>query len=195
MLCGAGEGLSISGTLGARMTGDAARNVVRGPRPLAGLLLGLAIYTTGCEGPPARAPNPTRPLEERRAVELILNAFQEENDRGVTGRTITLAGGKLLSVDVGASGKRYGVAYVTGNERRALGLAVPAPQPGTEDALHLIRGTQGDADARILVLQDTDYLYDDQVGDDHEATVVTAESKLDRDVRDFLVRAHAEKWP
>ena len=125
----------------------------------------------------------------------MLNAFFEENDRGVTGRTLALAGGKLLQVDVGAVGKRYGVAYVTANERHALGLAVPAPQPGMEDALHLIRGTQADADARILVLQDTDYLYDDQVGEEHEETRVTAESKLDRDVRDFLVRAHAEKWP
>jgi hypothetical protein len=139
--------------------------------------------------------NPTRPLEERRAVELILNAFVEENDRGVTGRAIALAGGKLLQVDVGAVGKKYGVAYVSANERHSLGLAVPTVQPGTEDALHLIRGTQADTDSRILVLQDTDYMYDDQVGEEHEATVLTAEGKLDRDVRDFLVRAHAEKWP
>lgn len=163
--------------------------------PGAWFRMALVLASTGCASAPPHVPNPTRPLEERRAVEIILNAFFEENDRGVTGRTIALAGGKLLQVDVGAVGKRYGVAYVTANERHALGLAVPAPQPGMEDALHLIRGTQADADARILVLQDTDYLYDDQVGEEHEETVVTAESKLDRDVRDFLVRAHAEKWP
>jgi len=177
------------------MTARRPRNPARGILPVAWFRMGLLLATTGCESPPPHVPNPTRPLEERRAVEIILNSFVEENDRGVTGRTITLAGGKFLQVDVGAVGKRYGVAYVTANERRALGLAVPSPQPGMEDALHLIRGTQGDADARILVLQDTDYLYDDQVGEEHEETVVTAENKLDRDVRDFLVRAHAEKWP
>jgi hypothetical protein len=163
--------------------------------PAAWLRVALVLATTACQSPPPHVPNPTRPLEERRAVEIILNAFFEENDRAVTGRTIALAGGKVLQVDVGAVGKKYGVAYVTANERHTLGLAIPPVQPGTEDALHLMRGTMGDAEARILVVQDTDYLYDDQVGEDHEATRVTAEGKLDRDVRDFLVRAHAEKWP
>jgi hypothetical protein len=163
--------------------------------PGAWFRLGLVLLTAGCGSPPPHAPNPTRPLDERRAVEIMLTAFREEGDGGVTGRSIALAAGKRLQVDVGATGKKYGVAYVTANERRALGLAVPAPQPGMEDALHLVRGTQNDADARILVLQDTDYLYDDEIGDEHEATVLTAEGKLDRDVRDFIVRAHAEKWP
>ena len=157
--------------------------------------LGLVVATMGCESPPPRAANPTRPLDERRAVEIILTAFSEEQDRGVTGRSIALAAGKQLQVDVTAAGKHYGVAYVTANERRVLGLAVPPVQPGMEDALHLVRGTRSDADARILLLQDTDYLYDDQVGENHEATVLTAEGKLERDVRDFVVRAHAEKWP
>jgi hypothetical protein len=153
------------------------------------------LLAVACGSPPPHAPNPTRPLDERRAVEIILTAFREENDRGLTGRSIALASGKELQVDVSAAGKKYGVAYVTANERRALGLSVPVVQPGMEDALHLVRGTRGDSDARILVLQDTDYLYDDQVGEDHEATVLTAEGKLDRDVRDFIVRARAEKWP
>jgi hypothetical protein len=177
------------------MKAEGPRSAARGTLPVAWLRVALVLACTACESPPPHVPNPTRPLEERRAVEIILNAFVEENDRGVTGRAISLAGGKQLQVDVGAAGKKYGVAFVTANERHALGLAVPTPPPGTEDALHLMRGTMADSEARILVLQDTDYLYDDQVGEDHEATVVTAESKLDRDVRDFLVRAHAEKWP
>lgn len=128
-------------------------------------------------------------------MEIILNAFRAERDRGVTGRTIGVTGGKSLEVDVSASGKKYGVAYITGNERRELGTAIPMPQPGMEDALHLVRGTGADNDAKILVLHDTNYLYDDQIGEGHEATVLTAENKLERDVRDFIVRAHAEKWP
>jgi hypothetical protein len=159
------------------------------------LLASVAMVLVSCGGPPPRAPNPTRPLDERRAVEIILEAFRAEHDRGVTGRTIQLAGGKPLEVDVSAAGKKYGVAYVTANERHALGDAIPMPEPGMEDALHLVRGTRDDGDARILVLHDLNYLYDDQVGEEHEQTVVTAENKLERDVRDFIVRAHAEKWP
>jgi hypothetical protein len=128
-------------------------------------------------------------------VEIVLSAFRAEHDRGVTGRTVRLPAGKMLEVDVTASGHKYGVAYVTANERHALGTAVPTPQPGMEDALHLVRGAGDDGDAKILVLHDTNYLYDDQVGEEHEATIVTAENKLERDVRDFVVRAHAEKWP
>ena len=36
---------------------------------------------------------------------------------------------------------------------------------------------------------------DPRVGEAHEASSLTAELKLKRDVHDFLVRAHAEKWP
>ena len=165
-------------------------------KPVAWLPFALsALVAAACSTPPPRAPNPTRPLDERRAVEIILTAFREEHDRGVTGRGITLFGGKSLEVDVTAAGKQYGVAYITANERHALGSAVPVPQPGMEDALHVVHGARSDAEARILVLHDTNYLYDDQIGEEHEATVVTAENKLDRDVRDFIVRAHAEKWP
>jgi hypothetical protein len=177
------------------MIGNAPRTA--GLRVKVGTWIVVAL-TTGlalaCGSPPPRAPNPTRPLDERRAVEIILTAFRDEHDRGITGRTIGLPGGKSLEVDVSGSGKKYGVAYVTANERHDLGNAIPMPEPGMEDALHLVHGTGGDAEARVLVLHDTNYLYDDQIGEDHEATVLTAERKLARDVRDFIVRAHAEKW-
>jgi hypothetical protein len=96
---------------------------------------------------------------------------------------------------VAAQGKKYGVAYVTTNERVRLGVALPAREPSMGDALQLVSGQGDDGDARVLVLQDTSYLYDDHVGEEHRETTVTAELKLRRDVRDFLVRAHAEKWP
>lgn len=111
------------------------------------------------------------------------------------GHPITLAPGRSLEVDVLSEGKKYGVAYVTGNERAALGPVLPPREPSMGDALQLVSGLGEDGDARVLVLEDSDYEYDDQVGEEHEETTVTAELKLRRDVRDFLVRAHAEKWP
>jgi hypothetical protein len=158
-------------------------------------LLGGASLLAACSAPPPRAPNPTRPLEERRAVEIILQAFRDERDQPVQGHPIALAPGKSLQVDVSALGRKYGVAYVTAGERDALSGALPARNPNMGDALQLVSGLGGDADARVLVLYDADYAYDDQVGEEHEETTVTAELKLRRDVRDFLVRAHAEKWP
>ncbi len=87
------------------------------------------------------------------------------------------------------------MAYVTGQERLELGDALPPRDPSMGDALQLVSGIGAEGDARVLLLYDSDYLYDDHVGEEHEETTVTAELKLRRDVRDFLVRAHAEKWP
>lgn len=161
------------------------------------LLTGLVLggLAASCGGPPAKSANPTRSLDERRAVEIIVRAFRDERDQPVPGRTVQIAEGKSLEVDVSSSGRKYGVAYVTANERRALGSALPSRDPSMGDALQLVHGTGDDAEARILVLHDVDYVYDDQVGTDHEVTTITAERKLARDVHDFLVRAHAEKWP
>lgn len=154
-----------------------------------------ALVLLACSSPEPRAANPTRPLDERRAIEIILAAFADERDHPVPGRMVTLAHGHELEVDVGAQGKKYGVAYVTANERVRLGSVIPPRDPGMGDALQLVSGLGDDGDARVLVLQDTNYLYDDHVGEAHRETTVTAELKLRRDVRDFLVRAHAEKWP
>jgi hypothetical protein len=159
------------------------------------IALPFVLLLGACSGPPPRTANPTRPLDERRAVDIVIRAFHEERDRPVPGRKVTLAEGKQLEVDVGSQGKKYGVAYVTANERVALGAALPPRDPAMGDALQLVRGMANDNDARILVLHDTEYLYDDQVGTEHEESTITAERKLARDVRDFVVRAHAEGWP
>lgn len=155
----------------------------------------LVLALLACAGPPPKTANPTRPLDERRAVEVIARAFRAERDQPVPGNPIALSEGKTLNVDVVSSGRKYGVAYVTENERRDLAEALPARDASLGDALQLVRGMGDDAEATVLVLHDTDYIYDDHVGTERESSSVTAERKLERDVRDFVVRAHAERWP
>jgi hypothetical protein len=155
----------------------------------------MTVALAACGSPEPRTANPTRPLDERRAIEIILAAFADERDRPIPGRVVRLSQGQDLEVDVGAQGKKYGVAYVTTNERQRLGSVLPPREPSMGDALQLVSGLGDDYDARVLVLQDTSYLYDDHIGEQHRETTVTAELKLRRDVRDFLVRAHSEKWP
>lgn len=170
----------------------------RKPRALATILSAPAFVlalAVGCGGGPAKSANPTRALDERRAVQVIAQAFHDEHDAPVPGRGVAIAEGKTLEVDVMSDGRKYGVAYVTPNERQALGTALPAKSPELGDALQLVHGVGDDANTRVLVLHDTDYRYDDQVGTAHEETTITAERRLARDVRDFLVRAHAERWP
>jgi hypothetical protein len=157
--------------------------------------IGVSIACLGCGTPPPRPPNPTVPLAERRAVEIIVATLKRERDEAVLGRLVTLPGDKPLIVDVTAAGHKWGIAYLTSRERHSLGAAVPLPASGMEEALHLVRGTGPDFDSKILVLHDTNYLYDDEMGQAHQVTIATAEAKLERDVRDFAIRAHAEKWP
>lgn len=157
--------------------------------------LALTCALTACGGPPPRAPNPTRPLEEPRAIELIIQAFREEKDRPVPGGAVALTESKRIHVDVIASEHKYGVAYVTAAERLELGTALPDKDPSMGDALQLVSGLGEDGDARVLVLRDSDYLYDDQLVPGHGQPSLTAEMKLKRDVHDFIVRAHVESWP
>lgn len=171
------------------------------PHSMLSVFRGAAVVTLfgvalgGCGGGPAKAANPTRSLDERRAVQIIAQAFHDEHDRPVPGRGVPIADGKELEVDVMSEGHKYGIAYVTANERLALGSAIPPRPKEMGDALQLVHGSGEDADTKVLLLHDTEYVYDDQVGTGHEETTITAERKLARDVRDFLVRAHAERWP
>jgi len=164
-----------------------------GSRPV--LALCAALVSLACSGPPPRTVNVTRPLDERRAIELIIEAFRDEHDRPVRGAELTLSDAQTLHIDVSAQDRKYGVAYVTGPERIALGSTLPPRDPAMGDALQLVSGLGADNDARVLVLQDIDYVFDDHLGEAHEASTLTAELKLKRDVHDFLVKAHSEKWP
>jgi len=153
------------------------------------LALLAALVSLACGGPPPRIVNPTRPLDEQRAIELIIQVFHDEKDRPVPGHDLVLSETHRLHVDVNAQDHKYGVAYVTAQERMDLGSTLPPRDPTMGDALQLVSGLGSDEDARVLVMQDWDYAFDNQ------ASSLTAELKLKRDVHDFLVRAHVEKWP
>lgn len=158
-------------------------------------LLAGASALLGCAGPPPRTALPARPLEETRAVQVIAAAFASEGEPPSAGKAVELDLNKLLQVDVQAKQRKFAVAYLTQSERAALGKALPPRDPAMSDALQLVSGAGEHADVRVLVLYDFDYMYDDHLGGLHSASTITAERKLERDVRDFLVRAHAEAWP
>lgn len=154
----------------------------------------VGALASACGAPPPRTANPTRPLDERRAVDVIAEVFREEREQPAPGSEIALSAQHRLRVDVWAAGKRLGIAYVTGGELRDLGEAIPQRDPSKGDALLLVSGVGSDSDARICVLSDSDYLYDDQLGGAHDKSTITAELKLKRDARDFLVIARRERW-
>jgi len=158
-------------------------------------LLAGALALLGCAGPPPRSALPAVPLEESRAIQVIAAAFTAEGEPPSAGKFVELDVNKLLQLDVQAKEHKFAVAYLTQSERAALGKALPPRDPAMSDALQLVSGAGEHADVRVLVLYDFDYMYDDRLGGLHSASTITAERKLERDVRDFLVRAHAEAWP
>lgn len=150
---------------------------------------------SGCAAPEAKAPTtPTQPLDEKRALAVITQAYRDAGAVAAAGRPVRLATGKSLRVDVGTEGRRYGVAYLTGSDQALLEQAdLPPHTPGGD--LPVVQGAGADVDAVILVLFADDYQYDDFLGTGREAPGIAAERKLARDVRDFLAQARLRKLP
>jgi hypothetical protein len=155
-------------------------------------LLGLVL---GCAAPEAKAPaHPTQPLDEKRALAVIEQAYRDAGAVVAAGRPVRLATGKTLRVDVSTEGRRYGVAYLTGADQMQLDAAdLPPHTPGGD--LPVVQGAGADGDAVILVLFADDYQYDDFRGTGRESPGIAAERKLARDVRDFLAQARLRKLP
>jgi hypothetical protein len=155
--------------------------------------LGAVIALSACGPGEARSPNPTRPLDERRAIEVIRRAVTQEGVKPAPGREVTLvSSNKPLQVDVSIEGKEYGIAYITAEDAEKLGNAIPAKnQP--DEKLHLARAGE-EGGVRIVLLYQDNYRYDDLIGESHEQTTITAERLLTRDVQDFITYAKTQKY-
>jgi hypothetical protein len=153
----------------------------------------VPAVASGCGGPDVKAPNPTRPLDERRAIEVIRRAMKGEGVDPNEGRDVKLQpSGKGLHVDVGVQGHDYGVAYITRDDLNDLRDAIPPPNK-KDERLRILRAGD-DGETRIVALYQDNYLYDDLAGEAHEKTTIQVEGQLTRDVQDFLVHAKAQRY-
>src|SRR6266478_2811606 len=149
------------------------------------------LFLTACAGQEAKQPNPMRSIDERRAIPIIAQAYQDSGQNPSEGRDIRLSTGKTLHVDVGTAGRKYGVAYLTSGDLSTLDPKTDLPPHTPGGDLPVVQGAGDDGDTVVLLLFAPDYQYDDLSGEQHESTTITAEKKLSRDVRDFLVQARA----
>lgn len=154
------------------------------------------LLAAGCSKPAPRAANPTKPVPERRAVELIARAIRSEKLTPLEGRDVTLASNAKLHVDVFVDKHKWGIAYLTLNDSESEdGQPAPKKDSKRPNALVVVDAVgKNDAGTKILVLFEKDYLYDDQAGEEHEQTMITAEGAIQRDVVDFIVQAKAQGW-
>lgn len=152
----------------------------------------FAIVVAACGPEEVRAPNPTRSLDERRAVEVIRRAVVEEGVRPAAARDVELRTGKTLRVDVSIEGHEYGIAYISDDDGDKLGDAIKPPNK-PDEKLNLER-VGPDSEVRVVLLYQTNYRYDDLAGESHEMTTITAERALARDVRDFITHAKTKSF-
>jgi hypothetical protein len=158
------------------------------------IFLFLSIATS-CATPEPKPPNATQPLDEPRAVGIILQVYKDAGATASAGRPVRLSTGRSMRVDVGTEGRRYGIAYLTGADRALLDENADLPPHAPGGDLPVVQGAGPDLDAVILVLFAEDYQYDDFRGTEREAPGIAAERKLARDVRDFLAQARLRKLP
>lgn len=159
-----------------------------------GLWASVAPLWLGACGPgEANTPRPEQPLPETRAREVIAQAVQDSGARPSGQYTITVKRGLKLQADVGVVDHKYGIAYVSGSERAALGDAIPAHDVGSA-SLMVVRDI-ADRQSAVLLLHDLAYVADEQLGTERESSSLAAELKLARDVKDFLAKARGEGWP
>lgn len=163
------------------------------PLPLLAIALSAAIGAAGCSSGEVKAPNPTRPLDERRAIEVIRRAVSAEGAQPGSERDVVLSNSnKPIRIDVSVQGKEFGIAYITREDAGKLGDAIP-PRNQKDERLRLARAGK-DGETRIVLLYQDNYLYDDLVGESHEATTITCERSLARDVQDFITHARTQKY-
>jgi hypothetical protein len=151
----------------------------------------LALGVVACGGDDGpKVQRTSRFLDERRAVQIIRQTMERQGLKPGPAREMELMG-RPVRVDVTVEGKEYGVIFLTSEDAEKAGDAVP-PQPKGEDVpLRLVSGGK-DGDAKFVVLYQQVYAYDDHMGEGHEATTIATEGKLDRDVKDFLIRASSK---
>jgi len=152
----------------------------------------LGMTALGCGPEEVRAPNPTRSLDERRAVEVIRRAVSQEGEQPAPGRDVELRTGKTLHVDVSIEGHDFGIAYISDDDRDKLGDAIKPPN-AKDEKLRLER-VGADSEVRVVLLYQDNYRYDDLAGESHELTTITAERALTRDVKDFVTYAKTKKF-
>ena len=144
-----------------------------------------------CGGPPAENASALRPVDERRAADVIAKVFHDARIETERGRVVELGPLHPVTMEIAARGRSFGVAYLTREEEVELAVNLP-PHPADSDALVIVPGSNR---SHVLILFERDYLQDDLKGESHSQTSIAAERKIERDVRDFLRKVEHDNWP
>lgn len=155
------------------------------------LVVAALVLTCSCGGPPAQDASALRPVDERRAADVIAKVFNDARFDPERGRVVELGPLHPVTMEIAARGRSFGVAYLTREEEVGLAVNIP-PHGANEDALVIVPGSNR---SHVLILFERDYMQDDSKGESHSQTSIAAERKIERDVRDFLRKVEHDNWP
>jgi hypothetical protein len=152
-----------------------------------------ALAAVACGGAPPNAPTILRPIDEPHAVAIMARVFRQLGLEPVRHRVIKFgASGTDLVLDIAAKERRFGIAYITWQDADKLGDELPKRRD--PDAIIVVHGSGEDDDAHVALLFAADYMQDDLSGEQHTATAIAAQNKLELATRDILRRAEHENW-
>jgi hypothetical protein len=157
-------------------------------------VVGFVFALAGCGGAQHAAAAPLRPLEESRAIDVILEAFQRAGVTPELHRRIGLAGGRQMEIDVATAGHDHGVEYIQEQDRLDFGDALPQRQH--PDSLLTCVGVGEDARVDVLLVEDRDFRYepDPSRSGPGRPTNIEVEDRLRQTVVDYLtyLRQHGQ---
>ncbi|MBX3270063.1 MAG: hypothetical protein KF729_07360 [Sandaracinaceae bacterium] len=154
------------------------------PLCLAILCAGLLVSLAGCGGgTPVTSRAERRTLDETRALQLVEEVLIERGIPRNRAWSVPLASRRELDVDLRLAQSRFGIEWISPQDRADLGDAVPGPATGGN-----LRIVPGAGDQEILLLEHTTYEYVNE-REHVQAGLAGAretEERLRRDVIDFL---------
>ncbi|MFW5875310.1 MAG: hypothetical protein ACOCXM_01105 [Myxococcota bacterium] len=152
------------------------------------LVGGIALAACSGAQPQAKEASEAdlRIISEADAVGIINETVRARGATPETGWEVDIAADEPLLVDLRIGGTPYGIEWVSARDRQTYGGAIPDPDPNGQ--LRILPGAGDDAQAQILVLDFRSYRYDPDAERVRLGATGSreAESRLRRDVRDFL---------
>jgi hypothetical protein len=158
-----------------------------------GIMTAVAIGWVGCGGGQAQAEHlETRPLEESKAFEIIIEVVGERGFTLVEDVMVEISTEARFPCDFRANGHRIAIEYLTDKDRRTIGH-IPPPAPGSR--LHVVPGravaddpnTKGEP-IYVYFIDERKYVYHYNPTSEVRAdvTYLEVDSRMRRDLADFL---------
>lgn len=129
----------------------------------------------------------TQTINQGQALQLITGTLDRKGVSHARGWKVNIGEEAPLNVDLHLADTRFGIEWVSPQDRAERGDALPHPDP--DGQLQIKPGTKKDARMQVLILDFTTYRYSPDPELVHHGTMDfrTARSRLQRDVVDFLI--------